>query len=80
MVNRGDDDRGAIRTGGGHAAWHAREKESKPKSGRRRTDTLSISLKIALKQKLQKRCEELDVPVSEWVAQAIEEKMELDDA
>lgn len=71
-------DRGAIRVPGGASVWAERAKANKPKIGRRRTATLSVSLKIKLKEDLQELCEDLDVTVSEWVSAAIEARMELD--
>lgn len=43
---------------------------------RRRTATLSVSLKKLLNTQLRSRCTELDVPISEWVVMAIEEKLD----
>ena len=75
-MSRDSEDRGGIKVGGGHSAWSQKTETTQPKSGRRRTDTLSVSLKIKLKTDLVELCESLDVPVSEWVTAAIEEKME----
>lgn len=78
-MSRDNEDRGGIRVRGGHSDW-SKEAEKRTdlaaKYGRRRTDTLSVSLKIELRKQLIDLCEELDVPVSQWVAAAIEEKME----
>ena len=75
-MNRDKEDRGGIKVGGGHSSWASKSKDLEAKYGRRRTDTLSVSLRIELKRQLTELCEKLDVPVSQWVAAAIEEKME----
>lgn len=82
-MGKDDQERGAIKVGRGHQEWRSRQVEElvapKKQAGRRRTGTISVSMKLDLRQTLRDLCKRLDVPISEWVVSAIEEKLHRDE-